>query len=357
MELLDINEIDVKSAIMKYIQMHDSIDEKTVDISNKIEQVNYVSTGDGAMVSRGTSNPVVNQLNRSYREIKITMIYSKFAQYDLSDPELFVMQSYAGEFMDSDMFFTTAYIARMLDIPTNSSIGIDIEKNEVVTEFDGQTKTFPLSLLVERLAIDFLQNNEEYRKRFKPNFEICQDKLTIALDNFQSNIMKFDNVTFLDSENITFEQINEECTSVEVRISNMIEQYTTHDDDVAKSSDVTSDVQNTGTISNVTKTEVKPKPAPITEETKPTEPSPTSEEEPTTEETEEETEPENVINKQDKPSDKGGHNVVAIVLLIIGIVFLVGILFLIVLRQQGISKNDIFTKHKTKSVHNKELSS
>ena len=290
------------------------------------------------MVSRGTSNPVINQLNRSYREIKITMIYSKFAQYDMSDSELFVTQSYAGEFVDSDMFFTTAYIARMLDIPTNASIGIDIEKNEVVAEFDGQTKTFPLSLLVERLAIDFLNNNVEYRKQFKPNFDICQQKLNLALDNFQSNIMKFDNVTFLDSENITFEQINEECTSIEVRISDIIEKYTSDEIDEEK---LTNAKQNINATTDVSQTIIKAKfpnqsaDAAIDEQQDSDKNDESDKDMLTLEEP-----------KMEKQTNHENHNVVLIVFLIIGVMFLVGILFLIILRQQGISRNDIFAKNK-----------
>ena len=203
-----INTETIASAIRKYINIkHESIVETKVSAiaSNTIE-------GD-IVIARHGSDLTIDQTNKLKQQVEVVYIYK--ALDDISEDELFVIESIRSRFADADGFWDEEYIRKLLGPEyDDATLELDLDDNVIRATFEtGEISIVPIDELEVKLVADYEHNENTFTQAFISNYQHSIDRLRTSAKSVQSNRMHLQDVTLVESQ-VAWKQTNESIQSV-----------------------------------------------------------------------------------------------------------------------------------------------
>lgn len=203
-----VNTETVASAIRKYIDIkHESIVETKVSAaaSNTIE-------GD-VVIARHGSDLTIEQANKLKQQVEVVYIYN--AMNDVSEDELFVIESIRSRFADADGFWDEAYIRSLLGSEYDeAALELDLDSKQIKATFEtGEIAVIPLDELEAKLVADYKHNENTFTQSFISNYHHSIDILKTAVKAVQSNRVNLKDVTLVESQ-VSWKQTNDSIQEV-----------------------------------------------------------------------------------------------------------------------------------------------
>lgn len=198
----------VANAIRKYIDIkHESIVETKVSAvaSNTIE-------GD-IVIARHGSDLTIEQANKLKQQVEVVYIYN--AMNDVSEDELFVIESIRSRFADADGFWDEAYIRSLLGSEYDeAALELDLDSKQIKATFEtGEIAVIPLDELEAKLVADYKHNENTFTQSFISNYHHSIDILKTAVKAVQSNRVNLKDVTLVESQ-VSWKQTNDSIQEV-----------------------------------------------------------------------------------------------------------------------------------------------
>lgn len=203
-----INDEAIASAIRKYIDIkRDSI------VETKVSAVASNDIKGDVVIARHGSELTIEQSNKLKQQVEVVYIYN--ALNDVSEDELFVIESIRSRFIDADGFWDEAYIRSLLgEEYEDATLELDLDANVIRATFEtGEISVIPIDELEAKLVSDYKHNENAFSQAFISNYKRSIDTLRTSASAVQSNRVNLQDVTLVESQ-VAWKQTNKSIQEV-----------------------------------------------------------------------------------------------------------------------------------------------